>query len=171
MERHRCGRTLLIAAAAVLVSARGGTTTLNADQPDLATMDEYGCGYGFWLGSPDGEVAVRIAAADGSVVAGGPPQETSLPHDAWDATLLVGQDLYANWCDDVIEAGEPEPVVIEQWPLTAGTITLHGTVPADTCPYEARATVTGLEATRPHGTIVELGDRDVTNDAWGCFAG
>ena len=69
-------------------------------------MDE--CGDGFWLGSPDGEVAVRFAAAQGSVVDGEHP---------------------------------------------------------------AQATVAGLEAALPHGTVVELGSRELTNDARECFAG
>jgi hypothetical protein len=169
MPWHR-RRLKLLAAAAFLVGCGGGATP-EPDQLDLAKMDEYGCGFGFWLGDPDEEVAVRFAAADEIVVEGYLPPETTLPDDAWDATLLIGEDLYANWCDDVLEPGEPEPSVAEEWPITAGTITLRGSVPADVCPHRARATVTGLEATRPDGTTVELGERELANDAWGCFAG
>jgi hypothetical protein len=114
---------------------------------------------------------VRFAADNESVTEGELPQQTTLPDDAWDATVLIGEDLYANWCDDVLEPGEPEPAVNERWPITAGTITLLAPAPADVCPHEARATATGLEATRPDGATVELGGRELVNDGWGCFAG
>lgn len=165
--RHRV--TLLT--AALLLAGCGSNAGPNAEQFDLGTMDAYGCGFGFWLGSPDQEVAVRLAASDPLVAEGELPQEATLPDDAWNATVLVGEDLYANWCDDVLEPDEPEPQVAEEWPITAGTITLDGSPPGDVCPHEARATVTGLQATRSDGTTVDLGDRDLVNDAWGCFAG
>lgn len=171
MTQQRRRLVLIVAAAGLLVGGCGGNATPEADQVDLAAMDEYGCGFGFWLGGPDQEVAVRFAAADRIVAEGELPPVTSLPDEAWDATVLIGEDLYANWCDDVLEPGEPEPVVAEEWPITAGSITLHRPARADACPYEARATVTGLEATRPDGTSVELGGRELVNDAWGCFAG
>jgi hypothetical protein len=161
----------LVIAAALLVAGCGGNATPGAEQVDLAALDEYGCGYGFWLGSPDQAVAVRFAADNESVTEGELPQQTTLPDDAWDATVLIGEDLYANWCDDVLEPGEPEPAVNERWPITAGTITLLAPAPADVCPHEARATATGLEATRPDGATVELGGRELVNDGWGCFAG
>lgn len=171
MAPQRNRMQLLFVAAAVLVGGCGGNATPGADQLDLAAMEEYGCGFGFWLGSPDGEVAVRLAADDQAVVEDELAQETTLPDPDWDATVLIGEDLYANWCDDVLEPGEPEPTVDDQWPVTAGTITLDGPAPADVCPHEVRATASGLEATRPDGTTVELGGRELTNDTWGCFAG
>jgi hypothetical protein len=171
MQRERGVLGLVIAAAAVLVAGCAGNATPEAEQVDLAAMNEYGCGYGFWLGSPDQEVAVRFGADNESVAAGELPQRTTLPDDVWDATVLIGEDLYANWCDDVLEPGEPVPAVAERWPITAGTITLHAPAPADVCPHEVRATATGLEATRPDGVTVELGERELVNDGWGCFAG
>jgi hypothetical protein len=164
-------RRSALAAAVMLVSGCGSSVTPEVEQPDLAAMDDYGCGYGFWLGSADGRVAVRFAAAEQLAAAGELPREATLPDEAWDATVIVGEDLYANWCDDVLEPGEPEPAVAEQWPVTGGTITLHDPAPTAACPDEAHATVTGLEATRADGTTVELGDRELVNDTWGCFAG
>lgn len=173
MTQRRRRLTLLAAAgaAALLVAGCGGNATPDADQIDLAAMEAYGCGFGFWLGSPDQEVAVRFGAANDIAAEGELPQEATLPDDAWDGTVLVGEDLYANWCDDVVEPGEPEPAIAEEWPITAGTITLDGPTPPGACPHEAHATATGLQATRPDGTTVDLGDRELTNDAWGCFAG
>lgn len=170
MERSR-RRLGLAGAAVLLVSGCDTAVTPEVGQPDLAAMDEYGCGYGFWLGSPDEQVAVRFAASNEIAAEGDLPRETTLPDEAWDGTVLIGADLYANWCDDVLEPGEPEPAVAEQWPVTAGTITLHDPASTAVCPDEARATVTGLQATRPDGTTIELGDRELANDTWGCFAG
>jgi hypothetical protein len=172
MAGDRRRRLLLVAGAiAALVTGCAGTATSLIEQPELAAMEEYGCGYGFWLGSPDGRLAVRFAA-DNELAAGGElPREVSLPDAAWDATVLIGEDLYANWCDDVLEPGEPEPVVAETWPITAGTIRVETPAAPAGCPSEARATVADLEATRPDGTVVELGTRQLANDTWGCFAG
>jgi hypothetical protein len=164
-------RLVLAAAVTVLVTGCAGASTPPFEPPDLAAMDDYGCGYGFWLGSPDGRAALRFAADHEEAVSGGLPQEASLPHEAWDATVLIGEDLYANWCDDVLEAGEPEPVVAEEWLITAGTLTFDVRPETADCPVEARATATSIEATRPDGTTVELGRRQLTNETWGCFAG
>lgn len=165
------GRLGLAGAVAVLMAGCAGTVTAEVEEPELAAMDDYGCGYGFWLGSPDGRVAVRFAADQDLAARGDLPREATLPDPVWDATVLIGEDLYANWCDDVVVVGEPEPVVAEEWPVTAGTITLRDPGVAADCPAEARATVAGLEATRADGTTVELGSRELTNDTWGCFAG
>ncbi|MFO7960124.1 MAG: hypothetical protein R6U94_04160 [Nitriliruptoraceae bacterium] len=170
MALHRSTPSMTAAVVAVVLTGCGGTVAPGADQLDVGMMEEYGCGYGFWLGSPDERVAVRLAAAPEIAAAGALSRVTDLPDDAWDATVLIGEDLYANWCDDVVEPGEPEPDVAEQWPMTAGTITLQS-VPSADCPTEVRGSVSGLEATRPDGTVVDLGERDVGNDTWGCFAG
>lgn len=171
MTLQRCTPRTIAVIVAVLLTACGGTAAPGAEQLDLAAMEEYGCGTGFWLGSPDERVAVRLAASPEIAAEGELPREATLPDAAWDATVLIGEDLYANWCDDVLEPGEPEPAVSERWPITSGTITLQASVPAAACPSEVRGTVSGLEATRPDGTIVELGGREVGNDTWGCFAG
>lgn len=170
VTRNRRG-SALAATVVLLAVGCGGTATPGTEQLDLTAMDSYGCGYGFWLGSPDGRVAVRFAAEDQLAGEGDLPREATLPGAAWDATVLVGEDLYANWCDDVLEPGEPTPEVAEEWPVTAGTIILDDPAPGARCPDEARATVTGVETTRPDGTTVELGSRGLINDAWGCFAG
>jgi hypothetical protein len=156
---------------AVVLTAGCGGSGVEVGDVRLAEMDSYGCGYGFWLGTPDQDVAVVLAAADGEAVAREDvPRAVTLPDPAWDGTVRVGRDLFANWCDDVLEPGEPESVVREEWPITGGRIVLHG-APSAECPTEATATLEGLEATRPDGSTVELGGREVTNTSWGCFAG
>lgn len=167
-DRRRMG---VIAAVTLVGIGCASSPTPEAERPDLAVMEEYGCGYGFWLGSPDGHLAVRLAGVLELAAAGELPRAVTLPDPAWEAVVLVGEDLYANWCDDVIVVGEPEPVVAEEWPITAGTIVLNEPTPGPDCPSEARATVTGLRTIRTDGTTVELGSRELTNDSWGCFAG
>ncbi len=164
--------SILAGVIALLVAACGGAGGPDAlAEVDLAELETYGCGYGFWLGTADQEVAIHLAAADpGAVVDGEFPLEASLPHEAWRATVQHGRDLFANWCDDVVEPGEATPEVEEEWPITSGTIRIDGAAD-QSCPAEVTATLTDLEATAPDGTTVALGSREVTNDSWGCFAG
>jgi hypothetical protein len=158
--------------AVALLAGCGGGDAAASGEAELAGMDHHGCGYGFWLGTPEQDLAVRLAVADpGLAEAGDVPREATLPDAAWLATVVVGRDLYANWCDDVLEEGEPEPEPREEWPITAGTITVHDPTPGFTCPTEVAATLTDLVATRPDGSTLELGSGEVTNDTWGCFAG
>ena len=89
-----------------LLIAACGTTSGVGEIADLESLTEtYGCGTGFWVGNPQQTTALRIAY----VGDGPPPARVSLPDPAWDAQLVDGRDLYANWCDDVMEPGEPEP--------------------------------------------------------------
>ena len=163
---------VVVLALAVGCGGTAGTSAGEVEEIDLAAMDAYGCGFGFWLGTPEQDVAIHIAVADPAAATRGDISDQAVfPDEAWEATVRVGRDLFANWCDDVIEADEPEPVIDQQWPITAGTLTLQGQPPEPGCVGALTATVQGLEATRPDSTTIELGDREVTNDAWGCFAG
>lgn len=153
-----------------IVSLEAASEQSTAEQLDLAAMVQYGCGYGFWLGSSDDQVAVRFAAAHEPAAAGSLEQQVTLPNTDWEVAVLFGDHLYSNWCDDVVEPGEPEPIVREEWRVTAGTMTFLDMPPTAECGM-ARASLTDLVATRPGGTTIQLGDREVTNRDWGCFAG
>ncbi len=169
----RTARPSIVAGVvALLVAACGGGAQPGAlAELELAEMETYGCGYGFWLGTADQEVAIHLAAADpGAVVDGELPLEATLPDEAWRGTVQHGRDLFANWCDDVVEPGEPTPDVEEEWPITGGTIRVDGAVDQN-CPAVVTATITELEVTAPDGTTVALGSTEVTNESWGCFAG
>lgn len=164
--------SILAVAIAVIAAACGGAAEPSAlAELELAEMDTYGCGHGFWLGTADQEVAIQLAAADPQAVVDGElPTEASLPDDAWRGTVQQGRDLFANWCDDVVEPGEATPEVVEEWTITGGMIRVDGPVDQD-CPAAVTATVADLEATAADGTTVALGSREITNDSWGCFAG
>ncbi len=131
---------------------------------DLAELTEsYGCGYGFQAGRPDQRVGLFLRrdtpAASGTV---------TLPADGWTGEIRLGDDLFANWCDDVMEPDEPTPEVAEAWTLVEGT--LEVTVP-DSGQGRATLTATGLVAERPDGERVPLGDITIDNEYYGQFAG
>lgn len=151
----------------VLVAACG-TTSGVGDIADIDTLTEtYGCGTGFWVGNPEQTTALRLAfrSADEQ------PESVSLPHPDWTAELVDGRDLYANWCDDVIEEGEPEPRHVRVLPVISGELEIVGEPPA---PFEG-----GTLALRATDLVIDigdgetrvLGDIEIENPSWGFFAG
>jgi hypothetical protein len=83
--------------------------------------------------------------------------------------LQFGADLFANWCDDVLEPGEPEPVTDEVWRVS-GTLDITSLPAAGEC-GPAEGTLIGAVARTEDGDEIVLGDLDLQNDSWGCFAG
>lgn len=164
-------RQLAVLISLLSLSACGGVlpdTFTAEDLPDPTVLTvEWGCGHGFWLGSSDQTVALQLAyTGDGP-----PPATTELPSPDWDVRLIVGSDLYANWCDDVIEADEPTP--IEHWvlPVTGGRITVLGEAPAPFSGGELGFTADDLVVELPDGATAPWGDFSGRNPTWGFFAG
>ncbi len=126
--------------------------------------DDYPCGEGFWAATPTQQAALLIPlrTGDAEVTAGTDDLAT-----VENAELRLGHDLMANWCDDVIEPGEPEPDVTASWAIVGGTITVEIDDAAGTATAELRRVV----ARRSDGTEVLLGDATITNDAWAVYAG
>lgn len=156
-----------IAILALLLAACG-TTSGVGDIVDLDSLTEtYGCGTGFWVGNPEQTTALRI----GYNGEGPPPAQVTLPHPDWRAELVDGRDLYANWCDDVIEPGEPEPRQVRVLPVVSGALEIIGEPPQpfDGGPLSVRAT--GLAVDVGDGTTHALGDIEIENPSWGFFAG
>jgi hypothetical protein len=140
---------------------------------DVATLTEsWACGRGFHLSDVDETVALMLDLTDPTWTEP-PPQTATLPDERWDARVLIGQDLFANWCDDVIGEDEPTPRTDETWPIVAGTISFADEVASigTSCERPVTARVTGLVAERPDGSRVTIGDLDVTNSCWGGAAG
>lgn len=160
-------RTIVIAlGVAAVACAPAGST--GPESPDLD--EEHGCGYGFYLGNASQTAGLlldyvdRAGAGVGDVV-----KSARLSDRAWQAELRFGSDLFANWCDDVIEPEEPEPVIDEVWRVS-GQIHVTGLPPAGRC-GPASATLSDLVARNAEGEVISLGDLEVENEAWGCFAG
>lgn len=164
-------RRLSILASFLVLSACGSVlpdSLAEADLPEPAVLtQEWGCGFGFWLSNADQSVALRLAYTG----EGSPPATTQLPSPLWEARLIIGTDLYANWCDDVIEADEPTPV--EHWvlPVVGGRIDVEGEAPEPFSGGELTFTADALVVELPDGTQVTWGDVAGRNSSWGFMAG
>lgn len=153
---------LVLASCGGLGSAPGGA------DPELT--EAHDCGYGFYVGDVDQTWALKITYEDFEAAqAGEVPRESALSDDTWSAKLEAGQDLFANWCDDVLEPDEPTPEVDEVWEVS-GDIEVTGLPDPGGC-GPATANLTGLEARNDNGDVISLDDLDVENEFWGCFAG
>ena len=144
------------------------------DLPDLAGLTQrYGCGHGFWIGNDPQTVALRFQANHGEALTVGEvssASETSPGSGEWSGHLLTGRDLYANWCNDAIEANAPQPVILEEWRITSGTVEVVALPRVGDC-GEGQAWARDLVATSADGRTVEIGDLLIVNESWGCFAG
>lgn len=143
-----------------------------AEVPASPTLDptaltvSHPCGTGFQIGTPDQRAGLFIRPdADGANVSG----THSLADGAWRGTIRLGSDLFANWCDDVLEPDEPRSEVVEEWAVVEGTIEV--TVPPEGQWEPATLTATGLVAERPDGQRVPLGDLTIGNESYGFAAG
>jgi hypothetical protein len=157
-------------------------TSLPPEVREVATADlsvHHGCGHGFFVGNAEQTVALHLSwvpnpGPDAGVLARPEPGPTPLPGRDWTGELRLGTDLFANWCDDVVEPGEPNPEVTEGWPVVGGTLEMTADPSSDGgcgSGTPARARVTDLRVEAPDGAIVGLPDLEVENDAWGCIAG
>lgn len=156
----------MLMAAVVALGACGETSSPSPPQ----LTEPHHCGYGFYIGDVDQAWALKITYQDFEAAqAGEVPSESELSGDTWSAKLEAGQDLFANWCDDVLEPGEPTPEVREVWEVS-GDIEVTGLPEPGEC-GPATAHLTGLEARNDDGDVIALGDLDVGNEFWGCFAG
>ena len=145
-----------------------GTTSGVGDIADIDTLTEtYGCGHGFWVGNPDQTTALWFSydSVDER------PESVSLPHPDWTAELIDGRDLFANWCDDVIEEGEPVPQRGRTLPVVSGELEIVGEPPARFEGGLLTVRATDLVIDVGNGETHELGDIDIENPSWGFFAG
>lgn len=129
--------------------------------------ESWGCGFGFAVSTADQRVGLFMYTDAASTS----DEMVVLPDTRWDATVMVGKDLFANHCDDVVEFHEPETIVAATWPLTAGSFEVAASASeGEWCGTIVTTRLTGAVVGTPRGDI-PLGDLDLVNDAWGCFAG
>lgn len=165
MVRVRPSTVRKLVLAAVLVA---GCSDPVAFDPAQLT-ESHGCGHGFYLGAPDQTAGLFLLSNLDMTEAASASGTFQLPGDEWTAELNFGRDLFANWCDDVIEPGEPESAVEESWQVE-GVLQVVSLPAVGEC-GEARAALQQAVAVGPDGSTSELGDIDLINESWGCFAG
>ncbi len=164
-------RTLLIfvvgTALALTACSSGSTVPTNADLAEQADLTEFWpCGIGFAASNSQQTVALFVYSNDNE-----PNPPISFPDETWDARLVLGEDLLANHCDDVLEEGEPVPVIEEEWVINGGTLEFEDPA-TGLCgaPGSVIGTFTGLTAEN-NASTADIGDLEVVNDSYGCFAG
>lgn len=152
---------------AMIVAACGTTTSGVGDIANLDSLTEsYGCGTGFWIGNADETTALWISYT-GTM----PPRSTSLPDPDWSVRMIDGRDLFANWCDDVIEEGEATPVEIRVLPVIGGDLEIIGDAPAQFESAPLKLSATDLVLDVGNGETHDLGDVEIENPSFGFFAG
>jgi len=159
---------LSLAILGVLLTSCGATAEPdNAEIASQAELTEFwGCGFGFAASNVEQTVALFVYSTDQA-----PMPPVSFPDETWDARLVLGEDLLANHCDDVLEEGEPVPVIEEEWAVNAGTLEFEDP-DAGICgaPGPVTGSFTGLTAGNDSSTV-DLGDLEVVNVSFGCLAG
>lgn len=157
-----------VVTVAISLSACSPALPGAADPPDLSVS--HGCGYGFALGDEEQRVGLVLTFLDmPAAETGDVATEYELPDAAWDADLVLGYDLFSNWCDDVIEPGEPE-VVIQQTLPVAGRLVVDQLPEPGTCGLASGTLFDASYSSEPDG-VIPIGDIALTNETWGCFAG
>ncbi len=130
---------------------------------------DWGCGYGFATSTDDQRVGLLIDPVDFEPPEPGP---VTLPDDRFAVSVVVGEHLFANHCDDVVEWFEPERVVAARYPVTAGSFQFDPP-PVDEQSGSSNPVVVVLEnatVETPAGPI-DLGSVEIENRAYGFFAG
>jgi hypothetical protein len=149
----------------------GGEGGPAADPVAQSLVDQYDCGYGFYLGAADQTAGLFLVYTDfEAALAGNTPAVSTLPDEHWVAEIQMGRNLFASWCDDTTPEAGQEPVVDAVWQIVEGTITILETPDPGVC-GEARALAEGLAAVKGDGTRLELGDFEIRNGAFGCVSG
>lgn len=135
------------------------------------TLEDHGCGHGFTTGTADGTVRLSLWAGDGTAAPSEPPMPgtVDLSGGDWTGELVMGRDLFAQWCDDAVEPGEPEVVEEARWPVVSGTLVWEATGTGQ-CDGPATARLTDAAVQVDDGTL-PLPDLELHNDFFGCFAG
>jgi len=162
-------RAVLVVVAVVAGPACGGAGATAF--PDLGRLsDDWGCGVGFARSDARQTMAVVISHPGplGPELLATPTATVTLPDPDWQAEVRVGRDLFANWCDDLVEPGEPTARIDRRWPLRSGTLEITLPTLADAGRAEGRLDGAVVEVDGDERTLPSM---RLTNAAWGRFAG
>jgi len=162
---------VLVVGGACADRGAGATTPAASLAPTSEQMSaevfttDYGCGWEFAIGDEQGNWRLTIAAA---VQAPIPAGHIDLEQADVVATVTFGADLFSNHCDDVIEAHEPAPRVVTEWPVVAGNFEMptYDSSVAGPLTIVLRGAIVQTES----GTIL-LEPIEMGHDCYGCFPG
>lgn len=174
---HRSTGLALLALVVVLAACSQGADADADGAPQasaelegmLASLEvDYGCGQGFYASDAAQTQGLFLFAAEPAMSPDelGVPGEVELPDERWIAYVETGEDLFANWCDDVVTPDEPEPAVDQHLDISAGTMTV-----TQDGPERFTAELRDVEVEATDGTAVGLGRITTTNELWGLYAG
>jgi len=136
---------------------------------DAEFTESWACGFGFAASTADQRVGVVIYANTPDGPSGA--ATVVLPDERWDARVIVGKNLFAQSCDDVFEFWEPESIVAASWPIVAGSFELDAPATSEGCGgSRVSTTLNAAIVDTPSGQEM-LPTLELTNAAWGCFAG
>lgn len=137
----------------------------------LSTADfteHFPCGRGWATSTADQRVGLVLYEAEPADVSTGP---IDLPHPDWNASVLIGKNLFSEHCNDAIEEWIALPTIAAQWPLASGTITIADAIPSrDEGSARVRATLAGARADTGAG-LVPLPAVELDNPSFNFFAG
>ena len=127
------------------------------------------CGNGFAVSDPDQRVGLFLQPTTPE-----PPRAgtVTLPDERFTATVVVGEYLFVNHCDDVMEWFEPEPVRWAEWEVVEGRFDYRPGDDTGMCTQTGPVTTVLRDArlATPTGQIA-LAPIELVNEAFGCFAG
>lgn len=164
--------SVLVLAAVLLVGCAGPSDVdvdTAVDRLASGRTDDWGCGHGFTIGTPDQTLRLSLWAEDPGDEGPEPGTFEVGPGGDWTGELVLGRDLFAQWCDDVMEPDEPDVVRIARHDVS-GTLTWSAATDRTSCPSVATGRFTEGVVT-VDGRTVPLPDLEVHNDAFGCVAG
>ena len=149
----------------------GETAGADVEVSAAAFTTDYGCGFGFAKVSDTQDLSLVVFWND--FAPEGPDVATpiELPNAAWSTEVTTGSDLFANWCDDVVEEDDPVPVIASSWSFIAGSLTVSPAAPGGDCPTEVTGTLSGAVIESASGEQITLDTIELRNTGWGCFAG
>lgn len=131
--------------------------------------EHFACGRGWATSTADQRVGLVVYEADSGQAP--PSDRIELPDSDWNASVLIGKNLFSEHCNDAIEDWIALPTIAVQWPLNAGTITISDPVPHyEDEPARVRAALEGGQVDTGSGSIA-LPRVELDNTGFNFFAG
>jgi hypothetical protein len=140
------------------------------EQLTSATLDtHWPCGYGFAVSDAAQRVGLFVQPTTPE-----PPEPgtVTLPDERFTATVIVGEHLFVNHCDDVMEWFEPEQTRLAEWDVVSGRFDYRPEGVGGVCSQTPSVTtvLSEVRVATPTGPVA-LGPIELVNEAFGCFAG